>query len=456
MAALFRISTITPIRAPINLASEDLAGFDFETKAPLPLSGEPFDQLFADFGGPAPLDWTYGYGSLANDQCPRFFRPLLKRKLTFGTQQNLKQKVEEFCAKWSLQLVCAEVYIFDDTLGLLRLDFERPQGQTMLDWATDEQRAEFDAETSRLAEFIYHRTLYPGFVSGVAQLDAVDSDQIKIRKQNDFDIFNDVRFCASQPENERYVLWTGRTLFVDPAQLDSATENTLRDWGACPEGTTRDVGLGNAHIGSGNNLVYTSLPLEDAAREWFRGQSICQYYNAILFTYNLILKRILLQIGALEKKGLKKSRRANHLLGSMTKRLDHLNFASLEFGECRRGAQHHRRRIIDQTLEAWELEDVANSALEMAEFARQRLERLQQKRMAQQSRSIELILTAIGGVAVIDLFLSLSEMTWREGLHNDGVPGLLDAFSTLSPDGWISVALIIVIMVTLSVYRGRS
>lgn len=456
MTAHFRLNTITPIRAPINLESEDLAGFDFQARAPLPLTGDSFDQLFSAIGEPSALNWSYGYGSLENDLCPRFFRPLFKRDIRFADGTNEQEIINAFCTKWKLTLACAELYIFDDTLALLRLDFERPPGENPFDLVTREQQSSFDAAVSVLASALYHELIYPNFVKAKPKLEAINNDDIRFRKQADFDVFNDIHFDDQEHKNERHVLWTGRTILVSETNLPATEKAALLDWAACPkDGELKDIGLGKAHIGSGNCLVIAEGDLNSAATEWFRAQSLCQFYNAILSTYNAILKRILLQIGTLEKRGLRKGRRANALLQSMTKRLDHLSFVSMEFGESRRGAQNHRRQILDTTIDAWELDKVADGALEMAEFARKRLERLESRRRSKQNRSIELILTAIGGVAVVDLFLSLAEVSHTEAIRQDGVPGVLDAFAALPPDGWIWGAIAIVLLVTVSVYRGR-
>ncbi|WP_417457677.1 hypothetical protein [Kordiimonas sp.] len=456
MTAHFRLSTITPVRAPINLESEDLAGFDFNARAPLPLTGAGFDTLFSGTGKPAPLAWAYGYGSLENDLCPRFFRPLFKRELEFANGSPAHETLEAFCTKWALNLACAELYIFDDTLALLRLDFDRPRSEAPFDLITSDQQSSFDAATSALALTLYHEMLYPDFVETTTKLEDIKSDTIRFRKQAAFDVFNDIHFDNKEHKNERHVLWTGRTIIVPEQGLEAKNKTALLEWAACKaEDELQDVGFGRAHIGSGNCLLVAEGELDFAAREWFRAQSLCQFYNAILATYNAILKSILLQIGTLEKRGIRKGRRANALLQTMTKRLDHLSFASMEFGESRRGAQRHRRLVLENTITAWELDGVAGGALEMAEFARKRLERLESRRRSKQNRSIELILTAIGGVAVIDLFLSLADVTHTGTLYEDGIPGVLDAFAALPPDSWIWAATTIVLLITLSVYRGR-
>lgn len=448
------IRTLTPLRAPLSTESELRASASLSPDADPDASQGFLDQIFTRQLSAEPVAWSNGYGTISNDNLPVFFQPLCKRRLVLSNFAESTPHIQEFCAQYDATITACELYIFDDTISVLRLDVALP-GCESASLQTALSDGTIDQSLSNLTTEIYDAVLFPEFCDYVAGFKALiqqkpDTLDLQLINPAQFKIFKDVSFKHGEKPAATNVLWTGRTVIAGTTTRNTALGHALCNWAKCDEPFCQDTDAGH-YIGSGNILVYSDDG-EECEQDWLRTQLLCQYYNAILAVYSGILKRTYSNLTVADSRRLS-GKRLNRLLSDITRSLDHLSFTQLEFNDARVGTQGNRTKIVDDTCEAWRLEQLIDSAIQRASFIRERLNRMLEQQKAAVNRSVELILTAIGGVALIDLFITLTNSS--RNLPEDTIPGVLDLFKQISPDGSISSAVAILILVSIYVYLAK-
>ena len=83
---------------------------------------------------------------------------------------------------------------------------------------------------------------------------------------------------------------------------------------------------------------------------------------------------------------------------------------------------------------------------------RARIGRQLEAERASQNRTIQGILGVIGGLSLLDIALTMKEMS-RAG-EQDNLPGMLDLFSLISTGGIIYAAISLALVVGLLIYRN--
>jgi hypothetical protein len=445
-----RIHTLSPVRSPISAHSEQreaaaqqglTADIDGAGILPASESLKPF-----------PWPWANGYGTLAHDSLPVFFQPLGCYHVEIPDDVHWSENLTRILSLWSGRIDTCQLILYDDTVALLRLDVVIEVSEATL--AAIVLSGDLDGTLSDSARDIYQRLIYPEFQRYCRQFPGSRTepgprtDQLK--NPNRLEVFKDIRF-EEATGSDSYVLWTGRYILLPRPALDTPLGEQLCQW-ASYGGSQSELLESRHHVGSGNILVLSDDP-EACRSDWFRGLSLCQFYNAILSIYGGILKSGYSQLTELIGTRRGNSRKLNTLMADITRSLDHLEFTRLEFNDARVGVQAERARIVEDTCTAWKLDNMIGSALERTNLIRSRIARLLEERRTQLNRSVELILSGIGGVALIDLFISLTMAS--RNLEEDAIPGLLDAFRWLPPDGSIAVSSTILVLVSIYVYLAK-
>lgn len=451
---MLKVRTLSPVRSPISADSERRAA---DALSP---NGDPEERsaaLSGIFDGSAVLEpfewpWANGYGTLQHDNLPAFFQPfacyqIANDKLVYP--DSLHRLLVDYVG--SVEQCC--LYLYDDTVALLQLDlvFEETGnrlGELLATHALDHALSEF-------AIVVYSRIIYPEFRNyaanfgkrrgGGAQL-SVDY----LRDPGKLSVFRDVSFTSEGPP-ESYVLWTGRYILTPPQTLSGPLGDCLGKWVSSP-GLKDEPIESRQIVGSGNILVLAD-DAEQEAEDWFRGLSICQFYNAILSIYGGILKSSYSELNEYTGARRRKGRELQTLMADITRTLDHLEFTRLEFNDAVTGVQAGRANVVRSTYDAWNIGEMIDSAVERTNLIRSKISRLLEARSTELNRSVELILSGIGGVAVIDLFISLT--TASRSLGQDDIPGLLDVFEWLQPDGSIALSTTILVLISAYIYQAK-
>eukprot|EP00003_Mantamonas_plastica_P021623 TRINITY_DN352_c0_g3_i1.p1 TRINITY_DN352_c0_g3~~TRINITY_DN352_c0_g3_i1.p1 ORF type:complete len:424 (+),score=30.00 TRINITY_DN352_c0_g3_i1:1771-3042(+) len=398
-----------------------------------------------------PWPWASGYGTLEHDNLPALFLPF--GCYSIGTEGiSLPADISALLTDHGGSIEHCNLYLYDDTVALLQLDVAFQTSETQLcDLLTDHS---LDGALSALAKLVYEQAVYPAFHKYASEFGKARRKEAAgyveyLRDPKKLTVFKDVSFDSEEPP-EPYVLWTGRYVVAQPEALDGPLGDSLQAWASYTG--PRDTLLEERQFVGSGNILALAEDAESQSANWLRGLSICQLYNAILSIYGGILKSSYSELNDYASSR-RRSKDLHKLMQDITRTLDHLEFTRLEFNEAVIGVQAERVNVVRATYSAWNLEELIQGSLERTSLIRSKISRLLEARKAQLDRSVELILAGIGGVAVIDLFISLT--TASRSLRRDDIPGVLDVFEWLQPDGSIALSTTILVLISVYIYLAK-
>jgi len=445
-----RVRTLSPVRSPVSADSERRAAESIRAES----TNRKCPQLLPDNEALEKFDWPWrnGYGTLDCDNLPVFFQPFECYSIKVGID-DISSGLGEILDSFYGEIDKCALYLYDDTVSLLQLDVVFYDSGNNVGHLFENDR--LDDALSESAKLVYQRIVYPAYKKyflsfGGGSLKSSRLESYGFKDPKKLSIFRDVVFDLECPPDS-YVLWTGRYIVAPPAVLESELGESLCRW-VSYQGAIKDFLEGSQFVSSGN-IISFSEDQDRSGDNWLRGLLICQYYNSILYIYSGILKSSYSQLD--ECLGLlnKKKRSIGVLMEDITCSLDHLEFTRLEFNEALVGVQSERAVVVSKACEAWKMEQLIASSLERTDLIRSRISRLVEARKHSLNRSVELILSIIGGVSLVDLVLSLS--TASRDLDDDGIPGLLDIFGWLQPDTSILFSTLTLLAVSAYIYIAK-
>ncbi|KAA1176083.1 hypothetical protein FWJ25_02830 [Marinobacter salinexigens] len=395
--------------------------------------------------------WASGYGTLEHDNLPALFLPFDCYSIhTEGV--SLPDDIRQLLANHGGLIERCCLYLYDDTVALLQLDVAFQASATQLCDLLNGHS--LDGALSALAKQVYQKAIYPAFHNYAREFAKSASRGASgsvdyLRDPKKLTVFKDVSFDSEEPP-ESYVLWTGRYVVTQPDTLDGPLGDSLQAWASYTG--SRDTLLEERQFVGSGNILALAEDVESQSENWLRGLSICQLYNAILSIYGGILKSSYSELNDYASSR-RRSKDLHKLMQDITRTLDHLEFTRLEFNEAVIGVQAERVNVVRAAYSAWNLEELIQGSLERTSLIRSKISRLLEARKAQLDRSVELILAGIGGVAVIDLFISLT--TASRSLRRDDIPGVLDVFEWLQPDGSIALSTTILVLISVYIYLAK-
>lgn len=197
----------------------------------------------------------------------------------------------------------------------------------------------------------------------------------------------------------------------------------------------------------------TSPTFDDA----FESMLFCQFYWATLERIEFQMFRVLGRIDSSTDTG---AVRASYVaLGTLREA------AELTLAHHRHQTRYLtrvRHRLVEQILKGWQFSDLVANLREVIEIARVRHEQLLQRAAARGNLVTDLLLFAIGSVAVLDFFLGLT-VVGRQlasdssiGRRDEGWFGLVDLVSGWRVNDVLSIATLFVIVALLLIARHRS
>ncbi|ERS84078.1 MAG: hypothetical protein VX673_04770 [Pseudomonadota bacterium] len=450
---MLKVRTLSPVRSPISADSERRAADTLKQMAEAGSSAGGLVNLLAETDTLSSFEWPWanGYGTLEHDNLPAFFQPFACYSVAMG-DVSLPSDISQLLVNNGGAIECCRLYLYDDTVALLQLDVAFETSESGLG---DLLRGHsLDGALSNLAKRVYEHAVYPAFHQYA--LGFRKSRRYKasgavsyLRDPKKLTVFRDVSFDSPEAP-DTYVLWTGRYVVTPPSTLNGPLGDSLRLW-ASYTGSTEALLEARQFVGSGNILAVAD-DAEAQADNWLRGLSVCQLYNAVLSIYGGILKSSYSELNDFAGSR-HRSKDLHRLMADITKTLDHLEFTRLEFNEAIIGVQAERAKVVRAAYAAWNLGELIEGSLERTSLIRSKISRLLEARKSQLDRSVELILAGIGGVAVIDLFISLT--TASRSLDRDDIPGVLDVFEWLQPDGSIALSTTILVLISFYIYLAK-
>lgn len=425
--------TIAPVRSPVNLFSESVTDLSDLMKV---IASSNEIQEVAEVTS---VDWPFGYGSLEHDALSPFFRPIMRMKI--------RQKLIDQChagfdaieteSNEPLRIAGIEVLIYDDTLSILIVNWQGLE-KLSADFQTDDhdyhrQDAWFTERTHLVAEVLKN-----GLWQAIAQ-QLKNGSQRCWRNPEKFTIFNDYTAKEGQP------LWVSRVLVSSLRSNEDEKLEKLYRWCGVRQGAVFENAGDICYVGSGN-VLWLSVDPQQGFDDLLRALCFMQFYCSILSLYRDLLSNDLAMLS--ENADVK----SKGMLKLVEQRLDHLDFVALEYAHSAFGTQGIRRQLIAHIAESWKTSEQFQMVKNWAQVLRARIGRQLEAERASQNRTIQGILGVIGGLSLLDIALTMKEMS-RAG-EQDNLPGMLDLFSLISTDGIIYAAITLALVVGLLIYRN--
>ncbi|APZ52579.1 hypothetical protein [Salipiger abyssi] len=371
-------------------------------------------------------DWPFGYGTVRHDALPVFFQPTVILRLKTGDGVEVTRGDQVFRA------LSAELHFYDDCIGVL-----------FVEWATDRldcPSSEFDDALTGATKRLFRRHIHHCLDTLQREL-ANDGGAMKVlRAPDEYSVYTPVSELPDSP------VWTARSVIVaDDAAPGDPLVSKLG--GLPPE--AEDLDGARAWVGSGNSLFSVAgSAMERFTEDWMRSMSLCQFYATLLSRYQTIL---LAEVRVLEHAGERDIRR--QILGTLERKLDHLDFVRLQHERALYGLQGVRRQLARYIHKSWESELQFENVRGWAALLRKQIDRYYRARQLAQTRILKSFVAVIGGLSLFDLALVMVNEARTQG--PDDVVGLLDMFQDRSPDMVLYFAVGILLLLMLITYLSE-
>lgn len=262
-------------------------------------------------------------------------------------------------------------------------------------------------------------------------------------------------FDAAAADGPRDLRWCARTLVLADEELDQPEIQTfLRRWLADtlrPEDADDIIADPTHHRITMRWLNYVLVEAHphdlDHAIETM---CLAQYFYAAQELNNRQLYGTISETFASED-----TREREAILGRVRTR-NRLHM--VRFSIVRERLQRRKKALLDKILAAWEYEELLANAERMLEICATRIADIQQRRSDRSSFYTDMILVAIGFIAIIDLTLSLSQYS-REamlrpalGYLDGGISSILTAIAGVPTDVLLAGGVLATLLL-LGIYR---
>jgi hypothetical protein len=393
------VYTFSPICLPVNWQTELVT--DAEEKY------RTLQDLLAKFPGVdiQPCRWPMGYGSLAHDSLPVFYQAAAEISLPSMMQED--------------DVLGASLFCYDNCLAVLVVELQTSVDLDNIDDLAISQRIE---------------TLATGYLQPLLCFLYEQESRGRLIAPASYKVYADTKttLCEGRP------LWVARMLVQSP----SLTADHYQAWLQNVDDAS-DLFL----LGSGNSLLCDYAHLADIQRVMV----LSQFHAALMLRTESLLDKTLTQFN-----GAYFEQTHSQLHDSVDLhqyRNDHIEFISIQYSAAQAGTQGRRRQLLAQFDSAWQVPEQEQRLQQLAQLVQKRLDRLVDASRRAQTRSIQTILTFLGGLSLLALVVDLASLS-NDMEHNETV-GILDLFSLLSAENVLSVTVLIVVLLTAYFYRNH-
>lgn len=382
------------------------------------------------------------YSSLDEDLIPLSAMPLFVFAVSPEIILSEIVKTLPIIGKSSIINNC-EIEYFNNTIAILRLDIkiEKPENGTQILSFIDKWSTELCSKIIfyvKETEYSFHRKINKDRSYNIANKLFKDVGSFNVFiDRNELDI--------EETKSREELLWVTRTLFCEK---DNTLTSSLEDWTQQPLLTSKKVAVGKAHIAFciGNNVVFGSLSSKEEYA-FLTSMSVCSYFYGLNDVINMNLKNIFLKIFCIEKTKLSYFKTVNKIR-------NHIVYIENEFSDVLRGLQGTSKLCADHFLSTWEYDKLIDSVQNKKDAVGQAVDLAFREKQDKYSRLLEVVLAAIGGIAVLDFSLNLVAFSKNEELSQDSIIGLVDAARIASADGMLySIIIIISVIFAFALYR---
>ena len=247
----------------------------------------------------------------------------------------------------------------------------------------------------------------------------------------------------------RSMLWVTRVLVAE----DEPDLEAIQSWTQTDAGDENDwLGLESMRLLAcvGNSVLAGRLSERDVSVTT-NAVALCTFFYVYQDLFRLRLKELQLEV-ARTAKGISRKSLSQEELGELR---DRVVIMEGEFWDCRLGLQGHMREVALRFLNAWNYDALSTAVERRSTSLETAWSLLREKRVRKYNSTLQLALTTIAGLAIMDFILSLFAAAGAGKVPDDGVIGPIDAARMLPPDLMLNIALLLICALPLLVIRGR-
>lgn len=376
------------------------------------------------------------YTSLDEDLLPATSLPLFSAPVNVARIEAGAPAPCDFTA--SLQQ--AELFYFDQTVGILELKVELDLQQPPLPNAVDKWSVALARHAlERCAELT----------------DALESAMLAVRTQAGDPValpcdaqgaFFD-RASRAQGTPSRDLLWASRVLVVGEGVAELPW---LQDWTQerLDEEDRIDLGPASAAVCIGNSVVFRGAQAQPAVTAMIKSLRICNMFYALVHV--LSANQRLVHAGLL-------GQRNDHAeAGNITQAVrSRLNLIEHEYEDTVLGLQGLRSTAVQEYMRVWKFDNLLATCTRRIASVDVLVQAALQQRNLRYTRVVEAALTLIGGLTLLDVSLNLMTFSRTPGLAQDKFFGLVDLARTVPENVLLHVLIAIVIGVSAFKLRRK-
>jgi len=364
------LNTVTPIKTPFSHIYNTCEKTSFLT-------------YFNNYFILSELQWEYGYGDLTLDNIPSTLQP----KLTLEFNSLIVSFITSFLQNNAVTFKEGKVHFFNHNIAVILLDFEIDEENFI---STID--SEFDHKLSGLLENIYTLTLEkPLNLLQKTPYTCLNIDMDEQKK-------NHINFMINKP-----VLWTARYLIL-PDKYKS--NHNLLSWASIDEINCEGIKNFNFFISSGNGLIFTS-DIYYFLNDFKKTIILPQFYYAFLNNYNDYFETALKRFNSLNKKMFSPKRSVDKLLNKTQEKIENQEYLALSISDAIRGTQGVRSILLQHIFKNWNLKELEEDSAKKTSFLYKKLDTWMKKIIQMQNRTVEVVLSLMGGIALVDFILNL-------------------------------------------------
>jgi len=250
-------------------------------------------------------------------------------------------------------------------------------------------------------------------------------------------------------EDGRSMLWVTRILVAD----DKPNPEAIKAWTQTAGGDDADwLSLESMRLLAcvGNSVLAGPLSERDVSVTT-NAVALCTFFYVFQDLFRQRLKALQLEV-AKTAKGVSRKSLSHEALGELR---DRVVVMEGEFWDCRLGLQGHLREVALRFLKAWNYDALASAVERRSASLGTAWLLLREKRARKYNGTLQLVLTAIAGLAIMDFILSLFAAAGAGRVPDDGVIGPIDVAKVLPPDLMLNIALLLICVLPLLVLWGR-
>lgn len=334
------------------------------------------------------------------------------------------------------------VEYFDNTIAVLYVDvmFSESQSEADVFSALDKWSTDFCA---RLIDMV--GPIEDKIFSLLVDCDHRSGKRISLA-QSEFNVFFDFKDEDLLVDGLGKMLWVTRVCHVP---IDYEKAEILEKWTQKLSINSLREGVAGVKVflSVGNNVIWGDLAGRDRVA-LFRSLSVALYFYVIYSVVNRNLRYLYIGVSNDKKNKINHFKKINQIRG-------YVDYIQGEMADVLMGLQGERKFLFVRFLDVWQFDFLKNSVNERKQSLSEQGDAFFREKQSRYARIVETILSAIGGVAILDFFVNLYWFSSEDEASEDRVVGLVDFASWAPLDVTLYVVIALLSIVLFLVLKKR-